>query len=114
MTLNRRLQREARTVEAMIGLYCRHSGHASPTPCPECRELLDYALTRLEKCPFAGEKPTCANCTVHCYRPDMRDRVREVMRIAGPRMAYRHPYLAFMHLVVDSRRRAPSLSDRIS
>jgi hypothetical protein len=107
--MNRRMQREARTMAAMIAVSCRRSRHAAPRPCPECRELLDYALGRLEKCPFADEKPTCANCTVHCYRPDMRARVRVMMRTAGPHMVYRHPYLALMHLLVDARRTAPAL-----
>jgi hypothetical protein len=29
----------------------------------------------------------------------MREAVREVMRYAGPRMALRHPILAFLHLL---------------
>jgi hypothetical protein len=29
----------------------------------------------------------------------MREQVRRVMRFAGPRMLFRHPYLAFMHLI---------------
>jgi hypothetical protein len=105
--MDRRLRREARTVEAMIDLYCKRSKHDGPRPCAECRELLAYSLARLEKCPFGGGKPTCANCTVHCYRPDMRARARSVMREAGPRMVYRHPFLALLHLVVDARRAAP-------
>jgi len=36
----------------------------------------------------------------------MREKVREVMRFAGPRMLSRHPCLALMHLLVDDRRPA--------
>jgi hypothetical protein len=36
----------------------------------------------------------------------MRERVRTVMRYAGPRMMWRHPFLALAHLV-DGRRPAP-------
>ena len=38
----------------------------------------------------------------------MRQRVREVMIYAGPRMLLRHPVLALLHLVVDERRPAPA------
>jgi hypothetical protein len=37
----------------------------------------------------------------------MRERVKEVMKYSGPRMTYRHPLLAFFHLV-DGRKKAPS------
>ena len=107
-----RLTREARTIEAMIQITCHAKHDTRRELCPECQELLDYALLRLEKCPFQELKSTCVTCQVHCYRAEMRERIREVMRYAGPHMVYRHPYLAFMHLVVDSRREAPELPKR--
>ncbi len=73
----------------------------------ECAPLRDYALERLDKCPFQEGKTTCAKCRVHCYKPEMREKVRTVMRYSGPRMLYRHPVLAVMHLV-DSRRKSPA------
>ena len=48
-----------------------------------------YARLRLEKCRYGADKPTCAKCTTHCYRPAMRERVRAVMRYSGPRMLKR-------------------------
>lgn len=108
-----RLRRERRTVDAMIAITCRdlHGGgrHAL---CPECAELADYARFRLERCPFGADKPTCANCKVHCYRPEMRERIQRVMRHAGPRMVLRHPVLALLHLLVDERRPAPDKPPR--
>lgn len=107
-----RLRREWRTIAAMIRIYCarRHGGRGEL--CGECRELHDYAEMRLLRCPFGTDKPTCANCKVHCYRPEMRERVRQVMRFAGPRMVTRHPWLALMHLLVDDRREAPAKARR--
>ena len=101
----RRLDREKRTIRAMIGMYCR--AHHAPADflCPECAELLDYAVARTDRCRFGTDKPTCANCPVHCYKPAMRERVRTVMRYAGPRMLLRHPVLALLHLW-DGRRSA--------
>jgi hypothetical protein len=103
-----RLARERRTVEAMVRLYCRKRHGSSAALCGECRELLDYAHARLETCPFGEGKSTCAQCPVHCYRPGMRERVREVMRYAGPRMLLRHPWLALAHLWDEARGRTSS------
>ena len=35
---------------------------------------------RLERCVFGDAKPTCANCTVHCYNAEMREKMRAMMR----------------------------------
>ncbi|MBN1634497.1 MAG: nitrous oxide-stimulated promoter family protein [Ignavibacteria bacterium] len=96
---NRRIRRERITVEKMIKLYCEKNHYRSGVLCGECMALLDYARERLEKCTYKDDKPVCTKCTVHCYKPEMRDRVREVMRFSGPRMMFRHPYLALMHLI---------------
>ncbi len=100
-----RLKRESKTVEVMISDYC-HDHHPDDKLCLECAELSDYALERLKKCPFQEGKTTCARCPVHCYKPDMRQRIRTVMRYAGPRMIYRHPILALLH-IIDGRRKEP-------
>jgi hypothetical protein len=99
-----RMTREARTIEAMIGIYCHdHHGTRGLDLCADCAGLLSYAGLRLEKCPFQENKTTCAKCPVHCYKPARREQVRAVMRYAGPRMLFRHPILAFYHLVIDGR-----------
>ena len=101
-----RINREGNTVALMIALYClKH--HYCKGMCPKCKELLDYALKRLDKCPFQEGKTTCARCSVHCYKPAMRERIRAVMRYSGPRMIYRHPILSIWHLI-DGRRKEPA------
>ena len=100
-----RLSREARTVRTMIGMYCR-AHHGGSEICAECRALETYAMARLDKCPFGEGKTVCSLCPVHCYKPAMRQRVREVMRYAGPRMMSRHPFMAVGHLL-DKRRKKP-------
>lgn len=91
----------------MIRLYCAgHHAERSGGYCADCRELLDYAQRRLARCPFKEGKTTCARCAVHCYQAQMRERIRVVMRYAGPRMILRHPILALRHLK-DNRRKAP-------
>lgn len=96
-------RKEQQVVEEMIRLYCRknHSGYDSRTGkmCPECQALSDYAKSRSEKCPFMDGKTFCSNCKVHCYRPDMREKIRAVMRFSGPRMLLYHPLLAIWHVI---------------
>jgi len=104
-----RREREFRTIVAMLRLYCRaHHAPNGTVLCPKCTELHDYAQRRLERCIFGAAKPTCAKCTVHCYKAVMRERVRTVMAWAGPRMLWRHPILAIRHMI-DGRRPAPVL-----
>ncbi len=104
-----RRARELKTIQAMVRMYCRghHGGSGTPL-CEECSALFDYASRRLDRCDFGDAKPTCANCVVHCYSADMRERVRTVMRWAGPRMIFRHPVLALFHKL-DGRRPTPAL-----
>jgi len=91
----------------MIALFCRHNHAPDQDLCADCGELARYAAQRIDKCPFGEEKPTCANCSIHCYKPRARERVRAVMRYAGPRMLLRHPLLAIAHKL-DGRREAPA------
>jgi predicted amidophosphoribosyltransferase len=105
------MSRERTTVEAMIRLHCRGRHAGGRELCGACRDLLEYAQKRLDTCPFQEGKPTCAKCPVHCYRRDMREQVRVVMRYAGPRMLYRHPLLALWHLL-DGLRKEPLPSSR--
>jgi hypothetical protein len=91
----------------MVEMYCRHH-HRGDRLCDDCSALVDYADHKLELCPYGPEKPTCDNCPIHCYRPEPREKMREVMRFSGPRMLKSHPYLAIRH-IFDGRRKAPPL-----
>lgn len=101
-----RLVREHRTLGGLIGLYCmdKHGGGADL--CPACRELVDYARARLARCPFGRRKPTCSRCPIHCYQSAMRERIRDVMRVAGRRLLLARPLLALGHLL-DALRPCP-------
>jgi len=101
-----RMKREQKTVENMIGIYCSDHHQTRGELCPECRELVEYARIRLKNCPFQENKTTCGNCPIHCYKPWMREKIREVMRYSGPRMLRHHPFLAVGHMI-DGRRKEP-------
>lgn len=139
--LKRKREREQEIVSQMIALYCKgnHSAYRSVSLreqgdemqqvpegaairerdsgerrdlCPECAELEAYAHARSERCPFMEEKTFCSNCTVHCYRPEMRERIRTVMRYAGPRMLFHHPVMAIRHMIESQRERRRVRSSR--
>lgn len=56
--------------------------------CKECRKFLLYALERRLRCPLE-EKPLCKHCPVHCYKPEYREKVREIMRFSGRHLIMR-------------------------
>lgn len=96
----RKLQKERKTIAAMLRIYCSaHHGSSDNTLCSICENLFDYAQQRLDKCPFGESKGACSKCRIHCYKPDMRKQVTEVMRYSGPKMLKKHPLLAIDHLL---------------
>ena len=92
-------EREKRMVSQMITLYCRKKHHTRGDLCPQCAALDAYAKMRADKCPFMETKTFCSNCRIHCYKPDMRAKIREVMRFDGPRVILHHPVAAIRHVV---------------
>ncbi len=93
-----RIEREKIVIGKMVAIYCRHK-EGNQTLCPECSALLDYARQRLSRCPHGNDKPTCRKCTIHCYQPHMREKMRQVMRYSGPRMLIYAPLSALTHII---------------
>ena len=98
------IEREKDAISKMINLYCRDKHNLKQSMCKDCQELLDYSWKRLDMCKYGYKKPTCERCTVHCYTSDMRERVKKVMRYAGPRMIIVHPLEAIRHLIRSKTR----------
>lgn len=116
-----KLEREKQIVVEMIALFCRanhdHGNGCAPrvrakggdvdgvidTLCPSCAELARYACERSDRCPYQDTKTFCVNCSTHCYRSAMRERIIEVMRYSGPRMALHRPVAALRHLIAQKR-----------
>lgn len=94
-----RFKEESKTLDVMLGIYCRDEHGQKGGLCLSCEDLLGYALSKLERCGYDEDKPPCSQCPVHCYKPDMRERIRQVMRYAGPRMIWTHPVLTVKHLM---------------
>lgn len=97
------IEREKQTVGHMIEIYCHGHKHTKNGLCDECKALLDYAFVRLDHCKFGEKKTTCKKCPIHCYKPDMKEKMRAAMRYAGPRMIWHHPVAAIRHIVKEVR-----------
>lgn len=103
-------EREKQLVSQMIALYCRKN-HGGRELCPDCAALDAYARQRSENCPFMETKTFCSNCKVHCYKPEMREKIRKVMRFSGPRMIFSHPIMAVRH-VIETKKEKRRLEKR--
>lgn len=104
----KRRAREKRTISQMVALYCAgnhpagartETAHCGEPVCPDCKAIDDYCVQRTDRCRQMGTKTSCEECPYHCYAPAERERIRAVMRYAGPRMLRHHPIAAVRHLL---------------
>lgn len=95
---------EKKVVNKMITLYCNSKHNTKEQLCAPCLELNEYALARLERCPFGENKPTCGSCSIHCYKPKMKKQIQIVMRFAGPRMLLLNPIYTIRHFYKEYKR----------
>ena len=104
----KRRQREKRTVSQMTALFCAghhtaadrtETAYCGEAVCPECKAIDDYAVLRTDRCRRMENKVSCEKCGNHCYRPEEQEKIRAIMRYAGPRMLTKHPVAAVRHLM---------------
>lgn len=101
--LDKKRLEEEEIIKKMIEVYCKkkHGRNHNASPlCAECNDLFLYAKQRIEHCPMMETKTFCSECKIHCYKKEMREKVRTVMRFSGPRMLYYHPILAIKHVII--------------
>lgn len=99
-TVEEKRRAEKKLVSYMIRLYCnKKHGMKGGELCSSCSELDAYAGKRSDNCPNMENKTFCSSCKTHCYKPEMREKIRAVMRFAGPRLVFRRPHLVFRHIV---------------
>ncbi|MCJ8341825.1 MAG: nitrous oxide-stimulated promoter family protein [Cetobacterium sp.] len=95
----RRIDKEKEVITLMINLYCKKKhGNLDNALCSECRSLEEYAHKRLTYCKFGNKKSSCKKCPIHCYKKDMREKVKEVMKFSGPRILIYNPLEYIRHL----------------
>ncbi len=97
-----KIKKEKETLKLMTEIYCRKN-HGCKDLCKSCRELVDYGNMKTDNCPFKEEKTFCSNCKVHCYKEDMREKIRMVMKFSGPRMILYHPTLGVKHIIATKK-----------
>lgn len=98
---SQKLNTEFKTIKAMVNIYCKKHHEQKNGLCSECGEFVEYALKKLDRCPYGETKPNCNKCPIHCYKQLMREQAHTIMRYAGPRMLFKHPILAIKHLLVE-------------
>ena len=90
--------KDKQTIQYMVELYCKHKLKMNEIS-DEYNKLIEYAFARLEHCKYGENKPACKNCPTHCYKQEMRSKMRIVMKWAGPRMLLYSPLAAIRHLL---------------
>ncbi len=101
-----RIDKDRKTLEAIGRIYCsaHHDGlKDAASLCPSCRQAVDRTLERTASCPY-GHEGNCEDCDIHCQRGEAREQIREIMRYAAPRMAFRHPLMTIGYLRKKVRR----------
>lgn len=99
-----KIARDLRTLARFIRIYCRHKHSDEPKRpprirgfdldalrirklelCTPCGKLLAHAFVKRAHCPYSP-KPACKHCQTHCYQPDYREQIRQVMRFSGRKL----------------------------
>jgi hypothetical protein len=101
--LTKQQLKDLKILASFIVLYCsdhhdRKEGELTPIPeqlrsrsgssaalCPECTALLEHGIRKRGLCPLEP-KPSCRKCRIHCYSPEYRRRIREIMAYSGRKM----------------------------
>ena len=90
-----KVEKDIRILEKFIQVYCdtKHKDFEKTIVnnldlCEECFETLNYSILRREFCSL-NPKPSCKNCDIHCYKPDQRQKIKNIMRYSGMHMIKR-------------------------
>lgn len=99
--LNRQQRKDIRIIGRFTQVWCAGHRHPERAPydlpgdlpplslCPDCASFMAYAVARRLSCPLEAEKPSCKHCRIHCYAPQQRALVRQIMAWSGRRMIMR-------------------------
>lgn len=101
-----KIKHEKNIVNKMINIYCNGKKHKDKNYnnlCINCNNLLEYSEKRVEKCPFLKKKTFCSLCPVQCYKKEMQNKIKKVMRFSGPRLLLHHPVLTIKHFILNMK-----------
>lgn len=92
-------KQEVKTLLKIISIDCNHKHNTHKDKlCEECLLLFEYAEKKIESCVYGDGKPVCSGCYIHCYSPEMREKIIGCMKYAGPKMIYKSPILTIRYL----------------
>ena len=94
-----KIDREKELILLMVKLYCYKRHGKKENLCRECEKLLRYSHERLDNCKFGEQKSSCRKCPSHCYKSDMQNRIRKVMRFSGPRLLIHRPFEVVRYMI---------------
>jgi Nitrous oxide-stimulated promoter len=95
------------TLQSLFPIYCgKYHSSEKGELCDSCSAELEYAIHKTKICPEKDQGKTCSDCKVHCFEAEHRERIKEIMRFAGPRLIWSHPLLSvrYIYLKLHSRR----------
>ena len=100
--IQKKREKEKDLVFLMIKIFCKsnHRNDNYNNLCSECIKLFDYSKNQIDKCRFMEMKTFCSSCPSHCYKTDMREKIREVMIFSSKRMIFYHPILTLKHAFI--------------
>lgn len=80
----KRIRTDAKILRQFVKIYCKkhHQGQDVEGYCADCGKILEYALKRDQTCRLEP-KPKCKDCKIHCYKPEMRQKIKEIMKFSG-------------------------------
>jgi len=77
------IEKQFKILKRFVDVYCRkHHDDYDNGPCSECCDLIEYSRQRLIHCPH-DPKPKCKDCPSHCYKPEYRQKIKDIMRYSG-------------------------------
>lgn len=87
--------------EASLPKILQQGNGPGKTICRDCAELLEHGMKKRALCPLVP-KPTCRSCPIHCYSPEYRQKIREIMAYSGKRMILRGRVDYLWHYFIKS------------
>lgn len=104
MNLENKRAKEKKIIFLMVEIYCRENHRknrvVSKTLCDDCKKLLEYSYMRIDNCRHMKDKTFCSKCLTPCYNPEMKEKVKAIMKYSGPRLLFHHPIEVIKHFLV--------------
>ena len=99
-----RMVRDVRTLVTFVKIFCKAKHADQPQVlvpgrveelaggpvqvCAQCAKLLQHAVVKRTHCQ-RDPKPDCKHCPTHCYAPQYRGQIRQVMMFSGRHLLLR-------------------------